>query len=109
VPCRVVVVLLALVAGTSGCRRPADETPAARPAAAAVRELSPAPGELALPVREGSIRFAVIGDSGRGDAPQHEVARQMVSWRAKFPFEFVVIVRGPARGGGPVLRRDWQP
>jgi predicted phosphodiesterase len=92
VPGAVVVVLLALAAGASGCRRPPDETAAARTTAAAVRELSPAPGELALPVREGSIRFAVIGDSGRGDVPQNEVARQMVAWRAKFPFEFVLML-----------------
>src|SRR5918994_5138848 len=44
------------------------------------------------PMRDGSIRFAVIGDSGRGDGPQNDVARQMVAWRAKFPFDFVVML-----------------
>lgn len=57
-----------------------------------VRELAPAPGELALPRRDGSIRFAVIGDSGRGDRWQQEVADQMVAWRVKFPFDFVIML-----------------
>ena len=57
-----------------------------------MRELTPDPGALALPVRDGSIRFAVIGDSGRGDAAQNEVARQMVAWREKFPFDFVLML-----------------
>jgi 3',5'-cyclic AMP phosphodiesterase CpdA len=47
------------------------------------------------------VRFAVIGDSGRGDTPQHEVARQMVTWRTRFPFDFVVMlgdnIYGPHR------------
>ena len=57
-----------------------------------VRDLHPEPGALALPLRQGSIRFAVIGDSGRGDRWQQEVADQMVAWRARFPFSFVVML-----------------
>ena len=40
----------------------------------------------------GSIRFAIIGDSGRGDRWQQEVADQMVAWRARFPFTFVLML-----------------
>jgi len=58
----------------------------------AVRELRPAAGELVLPRHEGSIRFAVIGDSGRGDDPQREVAAQMAAWRQRFPFTFVLML-----------------
>jgi 3',5'-cyclic AMP phosphodiesterase CpdA len=54
--------------------------------------LTPGPGELALPLKNGSVRFAVIGDSGRGDDRQHAVARQMAAWREKFPFEFVLML-----------------
>ncbi len=57
-----------------------------------VRVLTPQAGQLALPLENGSIRFAVIGDSGRGDQPQHDVAAQMVAWRARFPFEFVLML-----------------
>jgi hypothetical protein len=47
------------------------------------------------------VKFAVIGDSGRGNAPQFEVAAQMVRYRAAFPFTFVLmlgdnIYEGPA-------------
>jgi 3',5'-cyclic AMP phosphodiesterase CpdA len=63
-----------------------------RATATSVRELHPAPGALALPVNQGSIRFAVIGDSGRGDRWQQEVADQMVAWRTRFPFTFVLML-----------------
>jgi hypothetical protein len=87
------VLLGALLCGLGGCGRDSTLPPgAARATATSVRELSPAPGALALPVRDGSVRFAVIGDSGRGDAAQHAVARQMLAWRAKFPFEFVLML-----------------
>jgi hypothetical protein len=46
-------------------------------------------GWLALPARPDSVKFAVIGDSGRGSAPQYEVAAQMEAYRQPFPFSFV--------------------
>lgn len=80
-----VFALLLLVAGCRGGNEPG-------PPRLAVRELQPPPGALVLPLRPGSIRFAVIGDSGRGDRAQHEVAAQMVAWRERFPFEFVLML-----------------
>ena len=58
-------------------------------------------GALALPVARTSVKFAVIGDSGRGWRPQHEVAARMVEYRSRFPFSFVLmagdnIYEGPA-------------
>jgi predicted phosphodiesterase len=58
-------------------------------------------GWLALPSRPDSVKFAVIGDSGRGWAPQHEVADRMVAYRERFPFASVLmagdnIYEGPA-------------
>jgi 3',5'-cyclic AMP phosphodiesterase CpdA len=75
-----------------GCRQSSVSPEAHRATATTVRELSPGPGALALPVKSGSVRFAVIGDSGRGDQAQREVAEQMVAWRNKFPFDFVVVL-----------------
>ncbi len=46
----------------------------------------------ALPLRPGSVRFAVIGDSGTGDKVQYAVARQMVDRRRTFPFSFVIML-----------------
>jgi len=77
---------------TTACRQSSVARDAQRTTRTEVHELSPAPGALALPLKEGSVRFAVIGDSGRGDQAQQEVARQMVAWRAKFPFDFVVML-----------------
>ena len=57
-----------------------------------MRELEPAPGALALPLANGSVRFAVIGDAGRGDQAQQDTARQLIAWRARFPFSFVVML-----------------
>jgi 3',5'-cyclic AMP phosphodiesterase CpdA len=76
----------------AGCRWTELERDVRRPTQARVTELVPAPGALALPLRQGSIRFAVIGDSGRGDRWQHEVAGQMVTWRTRFPFDFVLML-----------------
>lgn len=56
---------------------------------------------VALPNEERSIKFAIIGDSGRGSAEQHAVAAQMVAYRQRFDYRFVLmagdnIYEGPA-------------
>ncbi len=48
--------------------------------------------DLQLPVKDGSLRFAVIGDAGTGNSEQLEVARQLVAFRARFPFEFAIML-----------------
>jgi hypothetical protein len=53
----------------------------------------------AFPLKPNSVRFAIIGDSGTGDSFQNEVAQQMVSARAKFPFDFVVLLGDNIYGG----------
>jgi predicted phosphodiesterase len=77
---------------TIACRQSSVAHDAQRTTRTEVHEFSPAPGQLALPLKDGSVRFAVIGDSGRGDQTQQEVADQMAAWRAKFPFDFVVML-----------------
>ncbi len=47
---------------------------------------------LRLPKKPGSLRFAVMGDMGRGDATQYDTAAQMATWRAKFDFSFVLML-----------------
>ena len=84
------VAVVTLVSGS--CRRSDLDPDVHRSTRAGVRPIEPAPGELALPLKTGSVRFAVIGDSGRGDQAQHDVARQMVAWRQKFPFDFVLML-----------------
>jgi hypothetical protein len=48
--------------------------------------------ELQLPLKQKSVRFAVIGDMGTGLKPQYETARQMAQWHERFPFDFVLML-----------------
>jgi hypothetical protein len=82
-------VVAALVAGCRGSR---EQPVADRGTRLEVDPLTPVPGALVLPLRDGSVRFAVIGDSGRGDPAQYDTARQMISWHERFPFEFVLLL-----------------
>ncbi len=87
----VVLLLLTLLPATA-CQQNALPPDAARRSTATVEPLRPAPGALALPKRPRSIKLAVIGDSGRGDAPQYEIAGQMLAWRERFPFDVVLML-----------------
>jgi 3',5'-cyclic AMP phosphodiesterase CpdA len=57
---------------------------------AALPSLAPAQ-DLRLPNKPGSLKFAVIGDSGQTGSGQTAIARQMTNLRARFPFEFVLM------------------
>lgn len=74
----------------------------ALPAAGAlllVSVLSAAAQELKLPVKDGSVRFAVMGDTGTASAAQMAVGKQMAAFHSKFPFEFVIMVGDNLYGG----------
>jgi hypothetical protein len=45
-----------------------------------------------LPNRPNSLKFAVIGDSGSGQREQMETARTLYQARARFPYEFVLML-----------------
>ena len=76
---------LALGVGCRGSRGPVDPATAGPPA--------PLPkSDIALPLKEGSVRFAVIGDSGTGDSNQLAVAKTLTELRAKFPYTFVIML-----------------
>jgi predicted phosphodiesterase len=65
------------------------------PAALAALLLAGGPSqaqELRLPGKEGSLKFAVLGDTGTGAQAQYDVGKQMAAFRARFPFEFVIMV-----------------
>jgi hypothetical protein len=80
--------LAALPAG--GCARAPGVDPAASVRADVVEALGP--GTLLLPNRPGSVKFAVIGDSGRGSTPQRQVARQMARYHTRFAFRFTIML-----------------
>jgi 3',5'-cyclic AMP phosphodiesterase CpdA len=53
---------------------------------------SPVTRTLTLPRKDGSVRFAVMGDTGTGAKEQYDVAKQMAAFHADFPFTFVIML-----------------
>ena len=49
-----------------------------------VASAPPTAVKLTLPVKEGSLRFAVIGDTGSGTPQQRDVGDMMAVYRAAF-------------------------
>ena len=54
---------------------------------------------LQLPMKDGSIRFLVIGDSGTGGGAQRRVADQIAAVHKMFPFEFSIMLGDNLYGG----------
>lgn len=63
------------------------------------RSHSSTPLKLTFPVKDGSVRFAVIGDTGSGSSKQRDVGDMMVQYRALYPFEFVLMMGDNLYGG----------
>ncbi|MCI0421413.1 MAG: metallophosphoesterase [Acidobacteria bacterium] len=59
-----------------------------------------------MPNKKDSLHFAVIGDSGTGGSAQYEVAREMVAYRARFPFDLILMLGDNLYGGESP--RDYQ-
>lgn len=99
---------MALVAVCIGaaCRDlPPDETSTRTPT---VETIAPAGnGALTLPNARLSVKFAVIGDSGRGTPEQHAVADQMVRYREAFDYNFVLML-GDNIYEGPASPEDYR-
>lgn len=53
---------------------------------------SPGATDAPLPNLAGTVKFAVIGDNGTGDAAQYEVAAQMARVRGQFAFDLVLMM-----------------
>ena len=48
--------------------------------------------DLKLPMKEGSVRFAVLGDTGTGGSDQAAVAKMVAAYHAKVPFDFALLL-----------------
>lgn len=88
-----IVCAAALAACNSGA--PAQQPSVPEAAARATAEAGPdtsenRPGEL--PRKPGSLRFAVMGDTGRGDRHQYMTAAKMIEWRQWFDYSFVLML-----------------
>src|SRR5215208_6237951 len=66
---------------------------------AAAKSAANASLKLTLPVKDGSVRFAVIGDTGSGTNKQRDVGDMMVKYHTLFPFEFVLMMGDNMYGG----------
>jgi len=64
------------------------------------------PVRLALPNKDGALRFAVIGDTGSGSSKQRDVGVMMARYREVFAFEFVLMMGDNMYGGESA--RDFQ-
>ena len=72
---------------------PGDETPPKTP---------PLPGgspEVRLPLKNGSVRWAVIGDNGTGERPEQDIADQMQRYWSVVKYDFVTMDGDNIYGG----------
>jgi predicted phosphodiesterase len=85
---RLIVAFFLLMAGRSApmAQHAAPPKPA-QPVAQKPADKQPAP-----PTEAGSLKFAIIGDSGTGSSAQYAVAKQLIDARSRFPYEFVLMM-----------------
>ncbi|MBC8028890.1 MAG: metallophosphoesterase [Pyrinomonadaceae bacterium] len=57
------------------------------------------PLKLTLPLKDGSVRFAIIGDTGTGTPKQYQVGEMMTRYHEIFPFPFVIMLGDNMYGG----------
>lgn len=53
---------------------------------------------VALPNKEGSLKFVVLGNSGTGDPAQHQLAEQMANFHRRFKYDLVLLTGGNISG-----------
>jgi predicted phosphodiesterase len=81
-----------LVAGlATACATASETTTPAGPAAVAAPQ-SPAESPVALPNKDGTLKFAVLGDFGTATKAQYQLAEQMDKVQQKSGYELVILV-----------------
>jgi hypothetical protein len=55
--------------------------------------------ELKLPNKDGSLKFAVLGDTGTGGTDQIAVGKRLTAFREKFKFDFALLLGDNLYGG----------
>jgi hypothetical protein len=94
---RIIAALFVMAALLSGGSLTRAQTVSAR--GSSVSAKTGAPVKLTLPMKEGSVRFAVIGDTGTGTDKQRQLADVMVQYKQAYPFEFVLMMGDNLYGG----------
>ena len=73
-------------------RRPAGLPVAAVVMLVGALSLTGTAQNVTLPLEKDSTRFAVIGDTGTGDAPQYEIGRRLEQYHQRVNFTFTIMV-----------------
>jgi predicted phosphodiesterase len=55
--------------------------------------------DVRLPLKDKSVRFAVIGDSGTGEKDQYQIAKEMEAYQKAANFDFVIMLGDNIYGG----------
>ncbi|HEX3107406.1 MAG TPA: metallophosphoesterase, partial [Terriglobales bacterium] len=55
--------------------------------------------DVRLPLKDKSVRFAVIGDSGTGERDQYQTAKEMEAYHNAINFDFVIMLGDNIYGG----------
>jgi predicted phosphodiesterase len=55
--------------------------------------------DVRIPLKDKSVRFAVIGDSGTGERDQYQIAKQMQAYHNAVNFDFVIMLGDNIYGG----------
>ena len=66
--------------------------PVAIPAATDPQPAAASQAAVALPNREGTLKFGVLGDFGTGKREQYDLGEQMAKVHERFPYELVITV-----------------
>lgn len=85
-PALVIVALCLVLLPAAGCRDAVENS------AAAADSTQAAPPSAPLPNKDGTFKFAVLGDFGTGDDEQYEMARKMAEVHGRFKYGTVVLV-----------------
>jgi hypothetical protein len=96
---RFVISLVAVIALAFGSPAVNSFGQGVSPGHSKVAASSSAPVKLTLPLKEGSVRFMVVGDTGTGTPKQQQLADVMVQYRQAFPFEFALMMGDNLYGG----------
>lgn len=89
---RVVLLFLCVGVFLPGCNE--------KPSAGYQPEIVTGADNPPLPAKSTALRFAIIGDAGRWSKQQQELARELISQRQAFPYEFVLMLGDNNYGDG---------
>jgi 3',5'-cyclic AMP phosphodiesterase CpdA len=80
---------------------PARFLPASLPAPGvfSAQQTAPPALDIRIPLQKGSVRFAVVGDTGTGDQPEFQVGKEMEAYRQRAGFDFVIMLGDNIYGG----------